>query len=146
MQKRRADSCNTVACSRKSETHLLWREKSGKHSLRLPKSSKWHSRDQCHLLFVSQAQESWPSLVPGLLFSDEKIFTLDSKINQRNDRCLVCDPRNMPIVGRKFPGCAGLSSVVSSKKRHYEIKKTISFSERRNGCSRSWNCYVIVYH
>lgn len=49
-------------------------------------------------------------------FSDEKIVTVDAKINQRNDRWLAHDPEDVPIVFRtKFPANVRVLSVVSSE-------------------------------
>ena len=33
-------------------------------------------------------------------FSDEKIFTIDAKVNRRNDRWIASDPSDVPVVGK----------------------------------------------
>jgi len=49
-------------------------------------------------------------------FSDEKIFTVDAKVNRRNDRWLAHDPEDVPVVARtKFPASVHVLSVVSSE-------------------------------
>jgi hypothetical protein len=49
-------------------------------------------------------------------FSDEKIFTVDAKINSRNDSWLAQDPKDVPIVSRtKFPASIHVLGVVSSE-------------------------------
>lgn len=47
-------------------------------------------------------------------FSDEKIFTVDAKINRRNDRWLAHDPENV-VSKIKFPANVHVLGVVSSE-------------------------------
>ncbi len=49
-------------------------------------------------------------------FSDEKIFTVEQKVNRRNDRWLTTDLGEVPIVGkRKFPTSIHILLLVSSE-------------------------------
>ncbi|CAK9808590.1 Transposable element Tcb1 transposase [Anthophora quadrimaculata] len=49
-------------------------------------------------------------------FSDEKIFTVDAKVNRRNDRWLAHNLEDVPVVGKtKFPASVHVLSVVSSE-------------------------------
>lgn len=49
-------------------------------------------------------------------FSDKKIFAVDVKVNQRNDRWLVHDPDDVPVVARtKLPTNVHVLSVISSE-------------------------------
>ena len=68
---------------------------------------------RCKLLLCSLKNEAAERI---RFFSDEKIFTVDAKINRRNDRWLAHDPENVPVVGRtKFPASIQVLSVVSSE-------------------------------
>jgi len=67
----------------------------------------------CNLLLCSLRNNAAGRL---RFFSDEKIFTVDAKINRRNDRWLAHDPEDVPIVSRtKFPANVHVLSVVSSE-------------------------------
>ncbi|EFN83666.1 hypothetical protein EAI_05198, partial [Harpegnathos saltator] len=57
--------------------------------------------ERCDLLLCSLRNNATGRL---RFFSDEKIFTVDAKINRRNNRWLAHDPEDVPIVSRtKFP-------------------------------------------
>ncbi|CAK9829643.1 Transposable element Tcb1 transposase [Anthophora retusa] len=69
--------------------------------------------ERCNLLLCSLRNNAAGRL---RFFSDEKIFTVDAKINRRNDRWLAHDPEDIPIVSRtKFPANVHVLSVVSSE-------------------------------
>lgn len=68
---------------------------------------------RCNLLLCSLKHEAAGRL---RFFSDEKIFTVDAKVNRRNDRWLAHDPEDVPVVARtKFPASVHVLSVVSSE-------------------------------
>lgn len=47
---------------------------------------------------------------------DEKIFTVDAKVNRRNDRWLAHNPEDVPVMDKtKFPANIHVLSVVSSE-------------------------------
>jgi len=52
---------------------------------------------RCNLLLCSLKNEASGQI---RFFSDEKIFTVDAKINRRNDCWLAHDPEDVPIVAR----------------------------------------------
>ncbi|CAK9808822.1 hypothetical protein ANTQUA_LOCUS5758 [Anthophora quadrimaculata] len=69
--------------------------------------------ERCNLLLCSLRNNTAGRL---RFVSDEKIFTVDAKINRRNDRWLANDPEDIPIVSRtKFPAHVHVLSVVSSE-------------------------------
>lgn len=69
--------------------------------------------ERCHILLSSLKHSAAGRL---RFFSDEKIFTVDAKINRRNDRWLAHDPSDVPFVGKtKFPSKIHVLSVVSSE-------------------------------
>ena len=48
-------------------------------------------------------------------FSDEKIFTIDAKVNHRNDRWIASDSNDVPVVGKsQTPATVHVLLVVSS--------------------------------
>lgn len=50
------------------------------------------------------------------LFSDEKIFCLDAKVNRQNDRWIVKDVKDVPVIGRtKHPSSVHVLMVISSE-------------------------------
>ena len=56
---------------------------------------------RCNLLLYSLKNEASE---PIRFFSDEKMFTVDIKINRRNDRWLAYNPADVPVVAKtKFP-------------------------------------------
>lgn len=68
---------------------------------------------RCKLLLSSLKHEASGRIK---FFSDEKIFTIDAKVNRKNDRWLAHDPSDVPVVGRtKFPASVHVLSVVSSE-------------------------------
>lgn len=68
---------------------------------------------RCHLLLSSLKNEAAGRI---RFFSDEKIFTVDAKVNRRNDRWLAYDPEEVPIVARtKSPANVHVLCVVSSE-------------------------------
>jgi len=68
---------------------------------------------RCNLLLSSLKNEAAGRV---RFFSDEKIFTVDAKVNRRNDRWLAHDPEDVPIVARtKFPASVHVLGVVSSE-------------------------------
>jgi hypothetical protein len=69
--------------------------------------------NRCKLLLSNIKHET-----SGFLrfFFYEKIFTVDAKINSRNDRWLAQDPKDVPVVSRtKFPARIHVLGVVSSE-------------------------------
>lgn len=67
---------------------------------------------KCHLLLTSLKHEAAGRL---RFFSDEKIFTVDAKVNRRNDRWIALDPSEVPVVGKtKNPASVHVLLVVSS--------------------------------
>lgn len=68
---------------------------------------------KCHLLLSSLKHEAAGRL---RFFSDEKIFTVDAKVNRRNDRWIASDPSDVPVVGKtKKPASVHVLLVVSSE-------------------------------
>lgn len=68
---------------------------------------------RCNLLLCSLKHEASGRI---RFFSDEKIFTVDAKVNRRNDRWLAHNPEDVPVVGKtKFPASVHVLSVVSSE-------------------------------
>lgn len=52
----------------------------------------------------------------AFFFSDEKIFTLDTKINHMNERWFTHDPEDVPIVATtKFPANVHVLGIVFSE-------------------------------
>lgn len=50
------------------------------------------------------------------LFSDEKIFCLDAKVNRQNDRWIAQDPEDVPVIGRtKHSASVHVLMVISSE-------------------------------
>lgn len=69
--------------------------------------------ERCNLLLCSLRNKAAGRI---RFFSDEKIFTVDAKINRRNDRWLARDPEDVPVVSRtKFPANVHVLGVVSSE-------------------------------
>ncbi|XP_018364731.1 PREDICTED: uncharacterized protein LOC108762295, partial [Trachymyrmex cornetzi] len=69
--------------------------------------------ERCNLLLYSLKHNAAGRLK---FFSDEKIFTMDAKINRRNDRWLAHNPEDVPIGARtKFPANVHVLGVVSSE-------------------------------
>ncbi|EFN62830.1 hypothetical protein EAG_00300, partial [Camponotus floridanus] len=68
---------------------------------------------RCNLLLCSLKNEASGRI---RFFSDEKIFTVDAKINRRNDRWLAHDPEDVPVIARtKCPANVHVLGVVSSE-------------------------------
>jgi len=67
---------------------------------------------RCNLLLCSLKNEASGRI---RFFSNEKIFTVDVKINRRNDRCLAYNPEDIPVVRTKCPANVHVLSVVSSE-------------------------------
>lgn len=68
---------------------------------------------KCSVLLASIKHEAAGKL---RFFSDEKIFTVDAKVNRRNDRWLAQDPEDVPVIGQtKFPASVHVFMSVSSK-------------------------------
>ena len=79
----------------------------------LSEANKVKRVQRCGLLLNSLKHEAAGRL---RFFSDEKIFTIEAKINRQNDRWLARDPADVPIMGRsKFPASVHVLSVVSSE-------------------------------
>ncbi|XP_011707025.1 PREDICTED: uncharacterized protein LOC105462195 [Wasmannia auropunctata] len=68
--------------------------------------------ERCNLLLCSLKHNAAGRLK---FFSDEKIFTVDAKINQRNDHWLAHNPEDVPIARTKFPANVHVLGVVSSE-------------------------------
>ncbi|XP_011863807.1 PREDICTED: uncharacterized protein LOC105559817 [Vollenhovia emeryi] len=67
----------------------------------------------CNLLLCSLKHEAAGRIK---FFSDEKIFTMDTKVNRRIDRWLAHNSEDVPVVGKtKFPANIHVLSVVSSE-------------------------------
>ncbi|RLU25090.1 hypothetical protein DMN91_003182 [Ooceraea biroi] len=80
----------------------------------LSEAAKLKRFARCNLLLCSLKHEAAGRI---RFFSDEKIFTVDAKVNRRNDRWLAHNPEDIPVVGKtKFPANIHVLSVVS--KRH----------------------------
>ena len=68
---------------------------------------------KCSLLISSLKHEASGRL---RFFSDEKIFTVDAKINKRNDRWIAQNPEDVPTIGHfKHPASVHVLLVVSSE-------------------------------
>ncbi|CAK9827593.1 Transposable element Tcb1 transposase [Anthophora retusa] len=79
----------------------------------LSETAKTKRIARCNLILCSLKNEAAGRL---RFFSDEKIFTVDAKVNRRNDRWLAHDPADVPVVARtKFPASVHVLSVVSSE-------------------------------
>ena len=79
----------------------------------LSKAAKLKRLARCNLLLCSLKHEAAGRI---RFFSDEKIFTVDAKVNLRNDRLLAHNPEDVPVVGKtKFPASVHVLSVVSSE-------------------------------
>ena len=78
----------------------------------LSEDAKMKRVARCNLLLCSLKNEAAGRLK---FFSDEKIFTVDAKVNRRNDRWLAHDSEDVPVVARtKFPASVHVLGVVSS--------------------------------
>ena len=79
----------------------------------LSNAAKLKRLARCNLLLCSLKHEAASRI---RFFSDEKIFTVDAKVNLRNDRLLAHNPEDVPVVGKtKFPASVHVLSVVSSE-------------------------------
>ncbi|XP_019886946.2 uncharacterized protein LOC109610920 [Ooceraea biroi] len=79
----------------------------------LSEAAKLKRFARCNLLLCSLKHEAAGRI---RFFSDEKIFTVDAKVNRRNDRWLAHNPEDIPVVGKtKFPANIHVLSVVSSE-------------------------------
>ena len=68
---------------------------------------------KCHFLLTSLKHEAAGRLQ---FFSDETIFTADTKVNRRNDRWIAVDLFDVPVVGKtKKPAAVHVLLVVSSE-------------------------------
>ncbi len=68
---------------------------------------------QCELLLSSLKHQATGRMC---FFTDEKIFTVEQKVNRRNNRWLTTDPGEVPIVGkRKFPTSVHILLLISSE-------------------------------
>ncbi|XP_032687204.1 uncharacterized protein LOC116851661 [Odontomachus brunneus] len=79
----------------------------------LSEAAKMNRVARCNLLLCSLKNEAAGRI---RFFSDEKIFSVDAKVNRRNDRWLARDPEDVPIIARtKFPVSVHVLGVVSSE-------------------------------
>ncbi|CAK9807113.1 Transposable element Tcb1 transposase [Anthophora quadrimaculata] len=79
----------------------------------LSEAAKLKRFARCHLILCSLKHEAAGRI---RFFSDEKIFTVDAKVNRRNDRWLAHNLEDVPVVGKtKFPASVHVLSVVSSE-------------------------------
>ncbi|XP_076626017.1 uncharacterized protein LOC143344146 [Colletes latitarsis] len=79
----------------------------------LSEAAKLKRLARCNLLLCSLKHEAAGHI---RFFSDEKIFTVDAKVNRRNDRWLAHNPEDVPVVGKtKFPASVHVLSVVSNE-------------------------------
>lgn len=79
----------------------------------LSEATKAKRLERCNLLLTSLKHAASGRI---RFFSDEKIFTIDAKVNRRNDRWIARDPEDVPVVGRtKFPASLHVLLVISSE-------------------------------
>ena len=79
----------------------------------LTKAVKAKRVERCHLLLMSLKHAAARRI---RFFSDEMIFTVDAKVNRRNDRWIAKDPDEVLVVGRtKFPASLHVLLVISSE-------------------------------
>jgi len=83
---------------------------------------------RCNLLLYSLKNEASKLI---RFFSDEKIFTVDTKINWRNVRWLAYNLEDIPVVAKmKFPANVHMLDVVSSEgdvmPHFFKKKKTVT--------------------
>ncbi|XP_072764892.1 uncharacterized protein [Anoplolepis gracilipes] len=98
----------------------------------LSETAKMKRVARCHLLLNSLKNEAARRIK---FFSDEKIFSVDAKVNRRNDRWLAHDPDEVPVIARtKFPASVHVLGVVSNEghimpphffKKHETVTKEV---------------------
>jgi len=78
----------------------------------LSEAAKVNRVARCNLLLCSLKNEAAGRIT---FFSDEKIFSVDAKVNRKNDHLFARDPEDVSTARTKFPTSVHVLSVVSSE-------------------------------